>query len=88
MPKAKNSFYGVRVGKEGPKVYSSWDEVRAFVLVMPCVTIDLPFLQASSNVTGFPGAKHKSFPSRAQAEAYIATPEPQIRVLWRRRMPP
>ncbi|KAJ7102321.1 hypothetical protein B0H15DRAFT_324997 [Mycena belliarum] len=48
MPKAPK-FYAVSKGREGPKVYDNWDEVK-------------------ENVSRYPGATHKSFPTAAQAE--------------------
>ena len=27
MPKFKSKFYAVKVGREGPKIYTSWEEV-------------------------------------------------------------
>ncbi|CAK5279932.1 unnamed protein product [Mycena citricolor] len=47
-------FYAVARGREGPKIYSSWDD-------------------AKDNVTRFPGAKHASFKTQAQAEMWLAT---------------
>ncbi|KAF8656392.1 hypothetical protein AX16_002577 [Volvariella volvacea WC 439] len=50
MPKVK--FYAVSVGRDGPNIYTSWDE-------------------CSTKITRFPGAKHKSFSTREQAEKWL-----------------
>lgn len=39
--------------------------------------------EAEPLVTGFPGAAHKSFATRAEAEAYMAIPAPRIRIFMR-----
>jgi hypothetical protein len=31
MPKSsKNKYYAVKLGREGPKIYNTWDEVSAY----------------------------------------------------------
>ncbi|OJA18310.1 hypothetical protein AZE42_09348 [Rhizopogon vesiculosus] len=56
MPKAaRNKYYAVRIGREGPKIYDTWAECDA-------------------NVSRWPGAVHKSFRSRAEAEQWLALP--------------
>lgn len=30
MPKSRKKFYAVCIGREGPKIYETWDEVQYF----------------------------------------------------------
>ncbi|KAK0208416.1 hypothetical protein DFS33DRAFT_443144 [Desarmillaria ectypa] len=48
----KPKFWAVRVGREGPKIYTSWEECE-------------------KNVSRYPSAKQKGFPTRVLAEEYI-----------------
>ncbi|THU91664.1 hypothetical protein K435DRAFT_228037 [Dendrothele bispora CBS 962.96] len=53
MPKAsKAKFYAVSIGKQGPKIYTTWEECKA-------------------NTSRYPGAKHKSFYTRQEADEWL-----------------
>ncbi|TFK57661.1 hypothetical protein OE88DRAFT_1651514 [Heliocybe sulcata] len=66
MPKVK--YYAVKIGREGPKIYSSWDECK-------------------DNTQRIPGAVHKSFTTRSQAEAWLNEPVKNVVPMYWRTMP-
>ncbi|KDQ54844.1 hypothetical protein JAAARDRAFT_351315 [Jaapia argillacea MUCL 33604] len=59
MPKVRNKFYAVKIGRGGPAIYTTWDECKA-------------------KTERFPGAVHKSFTSKSQAEAWLRVPEHRV----------
>ncbi|OAX43617.1 hypothetical protein K503DRAFT_680682 [Rhizopogon vinicolor AM-OR11-026] len=70
MPKAaRNKYYAVRIGREGPKIYDTWAEViNVFHHLMNAS------LKILHQVSRWPGAVHKSFRSRVEAEQWLALP--------------
>ncbi|EGO02745.1 hypothetical protein SERLA73DRAFT_47226 [Serpula lacrymans var. lacrymans S7.3] len=61
MTKAgRSKYYAVRIGREGPKIYATWDEASGILTGWTII-----------KVSRFPGAVHKSFTSRAEAEAWL-----------------
>ncbi|KAF8922222.1 hypothetical protein CPB85DRAFT_1427550 [Mucidula mucida] len=56
MPKVK--YFAVAVGREGPKIYDNWTE---------CDKNSINLLK----VTRYPGGKHKSFPTRREAQEWL-----------------
>lgn len=73
MPPKKPAYYAVKVGRS-PGVYSSWFVSCSLVqsnLINLTPSPTLPQRdEASAQVNNFQGAKHKKFPTRAEAEAF------------------
>ncbi|KAI9572608.1 hypothetical protein HD554DRAFT_2014267 [Boletus coccyginus] len=64
MPKApRKKYYAVRVGREGPKIYDTWEEVGCGLV-----------WSYSSDVSRWPRAIFKSFTCRADAEQWVSIP--------------
>ena len=70
MPKAgRKKYYAVRRGREGPKIYETWDEVSVNSFVEKLA--DFQATQCKLNISRYPGAIHKSFTARDKAEEWI-----------------
>ncbi|EPT04426.1 hypothetical protein FOMPIDRAFT_44005 [Fomitopsis schrenkii] len=54
---SQRKYYAVRSGRQGPQIYSSWEEVHN--------------MMAISQVSRYPGATHKSFKSLSQAQEWL-----------------
>lgn len=81
MPKAaKKKYYAVRRGREGPKIYETWDEVRQNVMFH---TVDswasVLWVQAKGNVCCMPA----SLCLRA-VDVIVLSTWPGQRIPWRR----
>ena len=75
MPRLKLSkWYGVRKGREGPRVYETWEKCEEMVGPLPQLGrsfIDKCVLWGWCKIHRFPNAEYKSFMTREQAMEWI-----------------
>ncbi|KAJ2919332.1 hypothetical protein MD484_g1111, partial [Candolleomyces efflorescens] len=81
MPKAKPAkFYAVLIGRNGPQIYTNWEEASPpFALQYSYLQVYVS--QCKNKVSRFPGAVHKSFRSRKDAEDWLARSGPQAPIV-------